>query len=526
MVTDHQVRLVMKLLSKGNPLYLSAAKSGMDEKTARKYRDLNQLPSEIKVSVREYKTRQSPLDGFWDIIYGMLDVNPGLQSQTILKHLISTYNGRDILQSDGREVLQTDESFETDGAGETPDKIQLSWNQLRTLQRGIKKWRATKGPGKEVYFSQIYHPGERCQSDFTHMDALGVTINGQPFSHLLYHFILPYSNWQTGSICFSESFESLSDGLQNALHKLGGVPKSHQTDQLTAAVHQLGNQAEFTDRYQSLLKHYSLSGRKIEVGKPNQNGDIEQSNYRIKEAVDQSLMIRGSRDFKSREEYEYFLRQIFDELNSACLPRFEEEAKVLQMLPKTRLAAMKKFRVRVSQSSTIAVNGNIYSVNSRLIREQVIVLQYAENLQVWYGQKQICELPRLVGRGKYQINYRHIIDSLVRKPGAFEDYCYKADLFPTSIFRMAYDLLQEQHATAKASREYLKILELAAKVSETKVNLILNHLLDEGLPIEAAAVKQMLLKKEQVSGCGQVKIDDVDLLSYDRLLNGCEVQHA
>jgi hypothetical protein len=108
--------------------------------------------------------------------------------------------------------------------------------QLRTLQRRLKRWRAENGPAREVFFAQGHHPGRLAASDFTHCTDLGVTINGSPFVHMIYHFVLTYSNWETGTLCFSESYESLSEGLQNALWELGGVPQLHRTDRLTAAV--------------------------------------------------------------------------------------------------------------------------------------------------------------------------------------------------------------------------------------------------------------------------------------------------
>ena len=120
-----------------------------------------------------------------------------------------------------------------------------------------------------MYFLQQYTPGELCESDFTHMDSLGVMIAGELFKHMIYHFVLPYSNWETGTICFSESFENLSIGLQNGLWELGGVPKAHRTDRLTTAVQKIDNPQEFTDRYTALLKHYGVEGRKIQARKPH-----------------------------------------------------------------------------------------------------------------------------------------------------------------------------------------------------------------------------------------------------------------
>ncbi len=273
------------------------------------------------------------------------------------------------------------------------------------------------------------------------MTNLGVTILGEPFPHLIYHFVLPYSNWETGTICFSESFESLSDGLQHALWELGGVPLCHRTDRLSTAVRKVPNLEEFTQRYKALLNHYRIEGQKIQAGQPNENGDVEQRHHRFKRAVDQALMLRGSRDFIERRDYALFLGNLFRRANAGRRERFEEELKVLRRLPERRLDAMTRIQVSVGPSSTIRVQNNTYSVHSRLIGEQIEIRLYVEHLEVWYAQRRIDTLPRLRGEGKHRIDYRHIMDWLVRKPGAFENYRYRDDLFPTSRFRMAYDAL-------------------------------------------------------------------------------------
>jgi len=108
------------------------------------------------------------------------------------------------------------------------------------------------------------------------MGSLGVTIGGQAFGHLVYHFVLTYSNWETAPVCFPESFESLSAGLQEALFTLGGVPKTHQSGRLSAAVCNLQTPPAFTDRYEALLRHYGLEGRMIQAAKANENGAAEQ----------------------------------------------------------------------------------------------------------------------------------------------------------------------------------------------------------------------------------------------------------
>jgi hypothetical protein len=472
----------------GEALWKSAAKAGMSEKTARKYMKTNQLPSQMKEE-HTWRTRPDPFEEEWDELKEMLQKNAGLEAKTLF------------------EDLQR----------RSPGKFQDG--QLRTLQRKVKRWRALEGPDKEVFFPQIHHPGRLCQSDFTHMTSLGITIAGQPFSHLIYHFVLTYSNWETGTICFSENYESLSQGLQNALWELGGVPGAHQTDQLSSAVHGLGTEAkaEFTERYQALLRHYRIEGRKIQAGKAHENGDVEQRHHRFKRAVDQQLRLRGSRDFESREVYQTFLRNLFAQVNAGRQERLEEELKVLKPLPALRTEDYRRMEVRVTSASTIRVKNNTYSVPSRLRGERVQVRLYADTLEVWYAQRRLETIGRLRGEGKHCIQYRHVIESLVRKPGAFENYRYQADLFPTSRFRMAYDVLNKQ-SPSRASKIYLKLLHLAAQEGESRVDDALRMLLDEENPLSADAVKALWASERNIPAATDIAVDAVDLREYDALL--------
>ena len=487
MVTDKQVRMLMELLGMGKNLCTSAAKAGMDEKTARKYRGLNKLPNDIKED-HTWRTREDPFDEVWEEVKGKLKINSGLEAKTLFEDLQRRYPG----------------SF-ADG-------------QLRTLQRRVKIWRALEGSHREVFFPQVHKPGELCQSDFTDMTFLGVTILGQPFAHLVYHFVLTYSNWETGTICFSESFESLSEGFQNSMWELGGVPKRHRTDRLTAAVQKPNNPEEFTQRYRALLNHYGIQGHKTQPSSPNENGDVEQRHYRFKKALEQSLMLRGSCDFVSRENYAAFLKKLYIQLNAGRIDRFKEEVDLLRRLPIKRLDSCKRLQVRVGPSSTIRVIHNVYSVDSRLIRENVQIRVYVEHLEVWYAQQCIEKIPRLRGEGKHYIQYRHIIDWLVRKPGAFENYRYREELFPTHRFRMAYDWLKSHHPS-RSAKEYLGILHLAAKQNEAAVDYALQTLIEKEEFISIGAVETIINTLMQIPSPTEITIAEVDLGAYDALLS-------
>ena len=330
MITNQQVRLLRRLDGNGVAKEVAAARAGMDAKTARKYRRLGKLPSEVQPMDRDWRTHPDAFVEVWPELETLLAANPRLQAKTLFADLQRRFPGR---FADG---------------------------QLRTLQRRLKRWRAEHGPAKEVFFAQLHSPGRLAASDFTHCTDLGVTINGTPFPHMIYHFVLTYSNWESGTLCFSESFESLSEGLQNALWELGGVPQLHRTDRLTAAVQPgVQGQEAFKRRYEALLRHYGLQGQAIQAGKGNENGDVEQRHHRFKEAVDQALMLRGSRDFPSRDNYTAFLRQVFSSQNAGRAARTAEERILLRPLPGHRLEACKRLKVRVDCGSTIRVEGNI-----------------------------------------------------------------------------------------------------------------------------------------------------------------------
>ncbi len=482
--TDKQVRRLLKLSKEGLPLSTLAAKAGVDVKTARKYMKLGRLPSQMNAP-RDWRTHEDAFADTWPDVEALLKEAPGLQALTIFQDLQRRHPGK----------------FQ-DG-------------QLRTLQRRIRVWRGLYGPGQEVYFPQTHHPGRISQSDFTWMKSLDITIAGQMFPHLLYHFVLTYSNWEYVEVCFSESFESLSSGLQNALWTLGGVPESHRTDHLGAATFGGEEREDFGAHYLALMRHYGIRPTMNNAGESHENGDVEQAHYRIKQRVDQALLLRGSRDFPNRAEYESFLRCIFTAKNRNRSKRFEEELAELKPLPAYRLDDHREYKVRVGIWSTIRVAHNVYSLPSRLIRHEVTARLYADHLEVYFAGQPVCSMERLRGVGKARIDYRHVIDSLVRKPGAFDNYRYREEMFPSTVFRRAYDYLLEQDPS-RASRRYLTILEWAAMNSETAMETALRDFLDAG---EDLCFEQLVASAQHpVEKPLEIAIPIPDLCAYDSLL--------
>jgi transposase len=472
----------MKKLNEGETLEKAALKSGMSENTARRYRE--GAPRKGARPGRTYRTRRDPFEAVWPEVEALLEAAPGLEVKTIFERLQERPEG----------------SF-TEG-------------QLRTLQRKIRRWRAVRGPQKEVMFPQQHRPGEYGQSDFTSMNELGITIGGEAFEHLLYHFVLPYSRWETGMVCFSESYESLIAGFQRAVGELGRVPRRHRTDNLSAATHDLkdGRRA-FNERYLGAMAHYGVEADRNTPGRAHENGSVEQAHHRFKRAVEQALLLRGSRDFAERADYEAFLLEIFTGRNKRRA-LLGDDLRGMNELPPMRIEDFRRERVRVTRFSTIRAAENTYSVSSRLIGEEVELRLHAESIEVWHAEERVATIERQRGRGNVVIDYRHVIWSLVRKPGAFARYKYREALFPTLVFRRAYDALIERRGSA-ADLEYVRILHLAASTSEVAVEAALEELLEGGVLHDYAQVRT-LATPEPVE-VPQCSIEPPDLSAYDAI---------
>jgi hypothetical protein len=448
---DKEVQLYLRERQRGATQLIATARSGMCVRTARKYERAKTLPSQLK-KTRTHLMRPNPFALDWDWIVSELTRDPALHAITLFALLCE----------------------------KNPTRYKPI--QVRTLQRHIATWRALHGAEKEVIFSQIHQPAKMAQSDFTHIEDLAITIAKLPAPPMLFHLVLTYSNVEAVSVCQSETFEALAEGIEAALWQIGGVPQQHRTDHLSAALRHLNKEGreDFTERYAALMRHYGMQATTNNLGVSHENGDVEQSHFRFKDALDQTLRVRGSRDFLDLAEYERFLQDLVKKRNATRSVRFTTEKPLLKPLPAKPLEPSRELRVKVSQFSTIQVLGNTYSVPSRLIGSQLKLVIHSREISAYVGTKLALSLPRLAGSHKHLINYRHVIWSLVKNPHAFEGYRYRDEFFPSLTFRQAYDLLATHLPTAKCDGYYLQILHLAASTSEVEVETALSLLLEAG----------------------------------------------
>ena len=467
----------------------AAAMAGMCVRSARKWQD-GPLPSETKEE-RWWRTRPDPFDGVWEEeIEPLLRGDPKgkLKATTIIEWLEEQHPSR------------------------------FSASQLRTLQRRLQDWRALNGPDQEVYFPQEHPPGREAQFDFTHGNSLGVTVGGEAYPHLLFQLILSHSGWRYAEIAAGETFLALKQGMQNALWALGGVPEVVRSDNTSAATHELkGSRGRALNaNYTALLEHYGLRSTRINPGKSHENGVAEHAHYRLKDAVDQALILRGSRDFHTADDYANFVREMVAKRNRLVKGKLEQEMVCLGPLPPAPMPEYANYQSKVRRWSTIQVAGRSYSVPSRLIGREVQIRLYSDHVEVYYKGHFVERMARVRSDGEVNVNYRHVINSLVRKPGAFARYRFREQLFPTMRFRLAYDALRQWRGE-RADVEYVRILHLSATTMEANVDSALSLLLETGQPFDYAEVRE-LAEPKPPEAPALVLTGKPDLKIYDDLL--------
>lgn len=473
----------------GKKLEAAAAAAAMSERSARKWQR-GALPSKTK-KPRDWRTREDPFATVWDS-----ELVPLLQSDT-----------QCALQATG--VL---------GWLQERHPEQFDEGLLRTLQRRMRDWRALHGPPKEVFFEQQHVPGREAAFDFTNCEELKITIAGVLFVHLLFEFVLTYSRWTWACIAFGETYEAMAAGIQGALWELRGVPSVLRSDNLSAATHDLKRDSgrALTQRYRALLDHYSATSTRIEPGESHQNGAVEQRHNRTKRALAEALVLRGSHDFADQEAYAQFVREVIAKHNRRLGEKLAEDRAALKTLPSSPIPSYTVFHPRVRKWSTVRVGHQTYSVPSRLMGHLVEARRHADTIEILYKKKTVEIMPRVRGEGAARIDYRHVIWSLVTKPGAFARYRYREELFPSLTFRRTYDALKVR--TERADVEYLRILHLAASTMERPVEDALIAILDAGDPISFDLVRDRVAPIKPTVPV--IEIPSPDLAAYDRLLAG------
>ena len=437
-ITDLQVNKYKALRSEHSQ-EAAAAKTGISVASARRVQTAVALPSQRPP--RHWRTRADPLAEVWDTeVVPMLEGAPSLMAVTLLEELQRRH----------------------------PE--QFGDSVLRTLQRRVGQWRAEHGDEREIYFAQEHPPGRLGLSDFTVADELDISLGGLVFPHRLYQFALAHSGWRHVRVVLGgESFQSLAAGLQDALWMAGGVPEEHRTDSLSAAFNNLAEREELTKRYQALCQHYGLRPTRNNTGVSHENGAIEARQGSLKKGLDQGLLLRGSREFTDLPAYEQFVAETVRRLNARCARTWEAERACLKPLPVRRTADFEEVDARVSKFGVFSAKSVLYSVPSRLAGHRLKVRLHSSHLDAWLGGVKVFECERLhasaADRHPRQIDWRHMLPSLKRKPGAFARWVLRDAMFPRSEYAQAWERMSAELPERAACRLMVGLLDLADRAN-------------------------------------------------------------
>ncbi len=338
----------------------------------------------------------------------------------------------------------------------------------RTLERRIRTWRAEHGEEKDVIFRQKHEPGRQGLSDFTHTGALGVTVAGQALDHMLYHFRLAWSGFAHAHVVLGgESFTALAEGLQDALWHLGGAPREHRTDSLSAAFCNLDKDAaeDMTGRYRALCEHYGMEATRNNRGVAHENGSIEGPHGHLKRRIADALALRGSSDFEDLDAYRRFVADVVGRANAHRSKAIEAEGAVLQDLPVGRTVDYQPISVNITSSSGFTLRRVFYTVPSRLIGHRLGARVYDDRIDLFLSGSHLLTLPRgragASGPGVHVVNYRHVIHSLKKKPMALLNLVYRDELFPREAYRRCFEKALERLTEREACRLAVALLALA-----------------------------------------------------------------
>jgi transposase len=465
----------------------------VDPKSVRKYVDL-EIPPAAKQG-RQYATRTAPLDEFWPEIQTLLENDPQLKPYAILEFFVDKY----------------------------PTQFNYAWR--RTLERRINRWKLQQQIEKNVVCVQTHQPADVLAYDFTELASLNITVASQSWRSLLFHATLTQSNWEYGELCLSESYEAVVSGVQNSFLRLGGVTRRLRSDSLTAAVNNLNAKHAFQNGYRSFLEHFGVSGHRINVRQPQENGDCESSHGHLKDYLDQALRLRGHRNFESLEQLRSFIDEQLGKRNAKRREAITREQVQLGPLPPTLFPTFTQVDLRVPSTSIIRLKQNSYSVPSCLIDLSVQSRIYSDHIEIWQAGRKLFEMPRLIGKDQVWFDYRHVIDSLVRKPGGFANYRYREHMYPTIWFRKAFDTAVAQWGELRGIRCYLKLLYLAKHHGQDAVETELRQALASGAKVDPKAIESKLDPTSPAMLAEDPHVEQPGLDVYDELLEHREVLH-
>jgi hypothetical protein len=280
-------------------------------------------------------------------------------------------------------------------------------------------------------------------------------------------------------------------------------------------------QEDLTLRYQGLMRHYDMIPTRNNLGVAHENGSIESSHGHLKKALEDALLLRGSRDFDDLDAYRRFVDEIVGRRNANNRKRIELERPMLTALPKRRTADYEEKIVTVTSSGGFILRRVFYTAPSRLIGHRLRVHLYDDRLECFLGATPMMTLrrgrPVSESKGGHVVDYHHVIHALRKKPMALNNLVYRDQLFPRPAYARAFEALHQSVGDKRACKLTVELLALAHdRGCEAEMAGLIDTELDAGRLPDLAMLRERF--GPNPASVPVIKVELVSLSSYDELV--------
>ncbi len=478
MISMTDYKQIIQLRNKGQSQEDIALILGISRRTVIRYLKDGKIPS---YSRKNKSNKIDPLKGFYEIVKEKLELNHSLGVDDLFEYIVlKGYKG-----------------------------------SIRTLRRKTRDLRISL-KNNVVFFQRLVRPGEVIEGDFTEFH---ISIAGTKRKIYLWVASLPYSNKYFVTPYYHCSFESFADGSEKAFIEFNGIADKYRLDNMSPAVSKIlkGKDRIVTERFHQFQNHYGFKQDFCNPGKGNEKGNVEANNKYIKKKIMARISLYNL-SFTSLDSFTEFVWSICREHNSdaSIQNKFLEEN--LKPLPVNTFPCYRTAVVSINKYSLFSLEktGHMYSVPSKYIGLSLEVQIYPDKINIIHESNIISNHKRLYGpRGIVSISVEHIIDGLIKKPGAMKDWKYREVLFERPAWINFYKRLIN---SGKKDKDYLNCLRLINKHGRDLVTVAMELLIDDGEDFCAQSISKII--SNETNNIYDIEPLNLDLNQYDYFLKG------
>jgi hypothetical protein len=242
------------------------------------------------------------------------------------------------------------------------------------------------------------------------------------------------------------------------------------------------------------MDHYGMVPTRNNLGVAHENGSIESAHGHLKRALEDALLLRGTRDFVNLDGSRAFVDTVVGRRNANLAKPIALEKATLAPLPNSRTADFEEKVIPVTSSGGFMLRRVFYTVPSRLIGHRLRVRIFDDRLECFLGTTSVATLrrgrPVSENQGGHVVDYRHVIHALRRKPMALANLVYRDQIFPRPAYQKVFEVLREQGDERHACKVTVELLALAhERACEAELAELIATDLDAGRLPDLAALR-------------------------------------